>query len=377
MESIWLQAVIWVGLALAASFISMKIGVSVALVELVVGIVAGATIHPQVSEWLNFLASFGAVVLTFLAGAELESSTLKRFWKESLALGAVGFALPFGLCFVLARYVLHWTLPASLIVGVALSTTSVAVVYAVMVESGLNRTSLGKLILAACFVNDIGSVFALGFLFSHLDESFWFFLGVTLLVCCLIPILAPWVTRKLFRPHVSEPEVKALFLILLGLAWLAVRGGSEGVLPAYLVGMASADLFLKNREMVRRLRFTTFALLTPFYFLRAGSLVSLAEVWSGIGVVALLFSGKIAAKAVGLLPLGALLRYSGRANAYLTLMMCTGLTFGSISALYGYTHGLVSRGQYSILVVTVILTAILPTLAAQTFFTPKGGDEHV
>ena len=67
----------------------------------------------------------------------------------------------------LARYGLGWPWPEAQIAGIALSTTSVAVVCAVMVETGYNRTELGKIILAACFINDIGTALALGLVFAN------------------------------------------------------------------------------------------------------------------------------------------------------------------------------------------------------------------
>lgn len=376
MEQLWWEASFWVALALISSLISLRIGISVALVELIVGILAGNTFHPQISEWINFLASFGAVILTFLAGAELESRTLKRFWKESLVLGIIGFFAPFALSWLAAQFFLGWDLRAAQIAGIAMSTTSVAVVYAVMVETGLNETSIGKLILAACFVDDLGTVIALGLFFTSFGVWFWVFVVLTALALFLLPKITPYYLKTV-NAHSSEPEVKYIYFVLLVLAYLAVKGGSEGVLPAYLVGMVLADTFLGNKELIRRMRATTFALLTPFYFLKAGSLVDLKAVVTGFGLVVVFFLAKSIAKFSGLYPAGVFFRFTTKINLYTTLMMSTGLTFGTISALYGLTHGIISRQQYSILVVVVILTAIIPTLIAQAFFEPKGREREV
>lgn len=376
MEQLWWDASFWVGLALISSLISLRIGISVALVELIVGIAAGNTFRPYVTEWVNFLASFGAIVLTFLAGAELESQTLRKFWKESLVLGILSFLAPFGLSWLAAESLLGWEQSAAQIAGLALSTTSVAVVYAVMLESGLNEKPIGKLILAACFVTDLGTVIALGLLFTSFGLKFWIFIGITVAALFFLPRFTRLYLIKV-NAHSSEPEVKYVYLVLMLLAYLAVGGGSEGVLPAYLVGMVLADTFLANRELIRRMRATTFALLTPFYFLKAGSLVDLKAVLASIGLVALFFFSKTVAKFFGLYPAGAAFGFATRVNLYTNLMMSTGLTFGTIAALYGLTHGIINREQYSILVVVVILTAIIPTLIAQAFFEPKGREREV
>ncbi|HEY3303700.1 MAG TPA: cation:proton antiporter [Candidatus Binatia bacterium] len=375
MEQLWWEASLWIALALISSLFSLRLGISVALIELIVGIAAGNTFRPRVEEWVNFLASFGALVLTFLAGAELESRTLKKFWKESLVLGILSFAAPFGLSWLAAEFLLGWEQGAAQIAGLALSTTSVAVVYAVMLESGLNEKPIGKLILAACFVTDLGTVIALGLLFTSFGPQFWIFVGITIVALVSLPKFTRFYLIRV-NAHSSEPEVKYVYLVLLLLAYLAVGGGSEGVLPAYLVGMVLADTFLANKELIRRMRATTFALLTPFYFLKAGSLVDLRAVLASLGLIVLFFFSKTAAKFLGLYPAGAAFGFARRVNLYTNLMMSTGLTFGTISALYGLTHGIITQDQYSVLVVTVILTAIVPTVIAQTFFEPKGKERE-
>ena len=376
MEQLWWDASFWIALALVSSLISLKIGISVALIELIIGILAGNIVHPKVTEWMNFLASFGAIILTFLAGAELESRTLRKFWKESLVLGILSFLAPFGLSWLAAELLLGWEQSAAQIAGLALSTTSVAVVYAVMLESGLNEKPIGKLILAACFVTDLGTVIVLGLLFTSFGLQFWIFIGITGAALFFLPKFTRLYLLKV-NAHSSEPEVKYVYLVLMLLAYLAVGGGSEGVLPAYLVGMVLADTFLANKELIRRMRATTFALLTPFYFLKAGSLVDLKAVLASIGLVAVFFFSKTVAKFLGLYPAGTAFGFAKRVNIYTNLMMSTGLTFGTISALYGLTNGIINKEQYSILVVVVILTAIIPTLVAQAFFEPKGREREV
>ena len=147
-----------------------------------VGVVAGNTIGLHLTEWVNFLAGFGAILLTFLAGTEIDSSVIRRNFWSSMSIGVVGFFAPYLGVLAYARFVLDWPWPQAQIAGISLSTTSVAVVYAVMVETGFNKTQIGKIILAACFVNDLGTVLALGIVFAHYDLWLAFFGGVTAFV---------------------------------------------------------------------------------------------------------------------------------------------------------------------------------------------------
>jgi Kef-type K+ transport system membrane component KefB len=372
--NVYTIAAIWMALALAASVISIRLGIAVALAEILVGAVAGnipgVSGLVQQTAFTTFLASLGSVTLTFLAGAEIDPVSLRRHWKASLSIGFVSFALPLLGAMAVCYYGLRWDLRAAEIGGVALSTTSVAVVYAVMVETGLNREDLGKLILAACFVTDLGTVLALGALFAGFNLLLVVFAIATAVALFAISPGLRWITRN-FGHRVSEPEVKFLFLVLLALGGLATAAGSEAVLPAYLVGLVTAGVFLGDRVLMDRMRSTAFALLTPFFFLRAGLLISAPALAGGIGVIALLFLTKMVAKVIGVWPVAAAFGVGRRDRNYITLLMATGLTFGSISALYGLNHGLVTQAQYSELLTVVILSAVIPTLIAQRLFQPR------
>ena len=259
---------------------------------------------------------------------------------------------------------------AALLAGVAMSTTSVAVVYAVMLEFGLNRTDYGKTLLAACFINDLVTVLALGVIFAPFTVKTAIFAGIAVVVFVILPWLTPRFF-KLYGDRPSELEAKFLLLALFGLGALATWADSEAVLPAYLVGMVLAGTVGKDHALIRRLRTLTFGLLTPFYFIRAGSFVSLSALWAApIGFLVLLI-GKMASKVVGVYPLTRWFASPRKEAAYTTLLMSTGLTFGTISALFGLSHHVIDQSQYSILVATVIGSAIVPTLIANAFYLPR------
>ena len=370
LNNVYAIAAVWIGLAFLASAISLRLGLSVALVEILVGVAAGNLFHLATNTWIDFLAGFGSVLLTFLAGAEIDPGSLRRFLAPSLAIGGVGFAAPFASAWAFAWFGLHWHWQAAQIAGIALSTTSVAVVYAVMVETGLNRTDLGKLILTACFICDLGTVLALGALFANYNLLLIAFGIVTAVVLILLPRTLRLVLRTLGHP-VSEPEVKFLFLLLFGLGGLAAAAKSEAVLPAYLLGLVAAGIFHQDQKLMGRIRGTAFSFLTPFFFLKAGTLISLPAVAAGLAAVVVLFAVKVAAKIIGVVPASLGFGIRGRQLGYTTMMMSTGLTFGSISALFGYTHGYIDRSQYSVLVTVVVLTALVPTLIAQALFKPR------
>jgi Kef-type K+ transport system membrane component KefB len=368
-ENIWFQSALWMALALVAALGSLFVTISAALFEIVVGALAGNTVGLPLTPWIDYIAGFGAIVLTFLAGTDIDPHVVKKNLASSVGIGLMGFFAPYLGCLLLARYGLGWTWPEAQIAGIALSTTSVAVVYAVMVETGYNRTELGKIILAACFINDIGTVLALGLVFANYNLYLVLFVVATIVVMAVLPHIVPWLFARI-GGRASEPEIKFIFLVLFVLGGLANLGKSEAVLPAYLIGMVLAPFFLKQKELQVRMRAICFAFLTPFYFLKAGSLIDAHALLAGAGLIALFLAMKMITKFAGILPLTRYFNFGRREGMYTTLMMSTGLTFGSISALFGLTNHIINQEQYTVLVTAVIGSAVVPTLIAQLWFHP-------
>ena len=187
MTAVWALASLWLGLALIASLLAIWLRISSALSEIVVGTIAqlmigaavGSSLLGTDESWIKFLSGIGAIVLTFLAGAELDPAVFRLKWKEAVAIGLISFLFPFLGCAAAAYYLLGWGVRASWLAGVAMSTTSVAVVYAVMLEYGFNKTAYGKTILAACFITDLGTVLALGFIFAPFDIKMFAFAAMS------------------------------------------------------------------------------------------------------------------------------------------------------------------------------------------------------
>lgn len=378
MEHIYFIASIWLALAVISAVIAYHLKISVALIEICVGIFAGAIATKYFGqgslgnnlEWLKFLAASGAIFLTFLAGAELDPKVVKIKWKEVLTVGFIGFLAPFLGCSAVAFYFLKWGLQASLLTGVALSTTSMAVVYAVMLETGLNTTEYGKGILGACFINDLGTVIALGLIFAPFTYKTIIFIAAAVIVMALFPVLTNHFTN-VYGNRTAAIRIKWVSFVLLSMGALAVWSGSEAVLPAYIAGMMLAEFASRNHIWIRRIRSLTVGFLTPFYFIRAGSFVSIPVLISAPLILGALFLGKTISKIFGLYPVIGLFRKENSQRWYYTLLMSTGLTFGTISALYGFSHGIITAPQYSCLVITIIASAVIPTVIANFWFMPK------
>jgi Kef-type K+ transport system membrane component KefB len=352
---------------LVASTISVEIGLSVALIELALGVIVGNVFHPDIPDWLSFIGTFAGIVLTFLAGAEVDVPQFRREWRASVSIGAVSFFAPFFVVGAFAYWRLGWNLKQAEIAGIALSTTSLAVVYAVLVETGLNRELVGKRLMSATFVTDFGTVAALSILF--IKPNVWIipFVLASVALIFVLPRVAPWFFGR-YGDRVIEPEIKLVFASLFLLVWLGDRAHSQAVLPAFVLGLALANHYAEHRVEQERLRVVAFAFLTPLFFLKGGINVSLGAVWANVGILALLFAAKMVPKLVGIYPLAR--RFTAPHAVFTTLLMSTGLTFGTISSLYGLNAHIIDRTQFSLLITVVVLSAIVPTAIAQRFFQP-------
>ena len=372
MDSVQLAAVL-AAVVLIASVVSVELGVTVALVELTLGVAAGNLFHLQTQEWLDFIAKFGSIVLTFLAGMEVDPAYMRRRLGASLGIGVVSFIGPFIVASAMAYLVLDWSTRASLIAGTALSTTSLAVVYAVLVERGLTDTSIGKLLMSATFVTDLCTALALSAIF--IKPNLWFpvFLAGSVLLIVVLPRVAPWFFGR-YGDRVIEPEIKLVFVCLLVLMVLADESNGHAVLPAFVLGLVMSRHYQEHREEQKRLRVVAFALLTPFFFIKGGMNVSLGAVGRNVGVLAVLLAAKMLPKIGFIYPLAR--RADRRHATFTTLLMSTGLTFGTISSLYGLNAGIINKTQFSLLVSVVVLSAVVPTAIAERWFLPHAEREQ-
>ena len=361
-------AAVLAAIVLLASMLSVELGVTVALVELTLGVVAGNIFHLQSTGWLDFIAAFASIVLTFLAGMEVDPDYMRRRVKASVSIGLISFIGPFVVASLASYFLLDWSTRASLIAGTALSTTSLAVVYAVLVERGLTDTNIGKLLMSATFVTDICTAVALSAIF--IKPNIWFpvFLVVSLALILVLPRVAPWFFGR-YGDRVIEPEIKLVFVCLLVLMVLANASNGHAVLPAFILGLVMSRHYSEHREEQKRLRVVAFAFLTPFFFIKGGMNVSLGAVAANLGLLGILLAAKMLPKIGLIYPLAR--RADRRHGTFATLLMSTGLTFGTISSLYGLNAGIIDKTQFSLLVTVVVASAVVPTAIAERWFLPS------
>ncbi len=361
---------------LLSSLISLRLGLAVAIIELVIGAIFGNLGFLHATDWMTLIATFGGILLTFMAGTEIDTNVMREKYKESFLIGFFSFLAPFIGASLFTYFIAGWNLQAALIAGIALSTTSLAVVYSVLLETDLPDANLAKILLAATFVTDMTTVIVLSILFLKPDLYTLLFVVISIVVI----ILAAKYSKYIFghdklKNKVIEPEIKYVFVLLVIFMYFAALGNGEAVLPAFILGLLMSKQLSKVKDLMIRMRTVAYAVITPIFFIVGGLKISFPLILASLGLFIILFAIKLIAKFIGVYFLAN--RYIPNGSMYFTLLMSTGLTFGTIASLFGYNAGYIDQVQYSVLIGVVVSSAIIPTFLAQKWFLPRHSEDII
>jgi len=351
---------------IVAGIVSVYTGFSTAVLELMAGAAARNLLGLQPNiPWLTFLANLGLLGLMFYAGFEVEVPMLKRNFLRASVLAGLAYFVPLLVTFSACRWMLHYDVAVSFLVGIALSTTSVALVYSVLDTRKWTGKPSGQLMLGGAMLIDTFSLLSLALLFGGLD---WY----TLIELGVIAVLLMLVRRfgaRLFRRcggRLEEMEMRFLLLVLVGIAFLAEQVQIHGAILAFVLGLLMSELRQRHPGATEKFRPVIFGFLAPLFFFQAGLLMELRELsWSSLWVLLLLgivaFGSKFGAAVWGFR--GFSLRRAFVCGWVFNLR----LTFGIIAAVFGLESGLLNSSLYSVILGIVLLTSIFSSFAIRGF----------
>lgn len=351
-----------------AGIIGLRTRVSSSIFEVMAGIILANLLGVGLSSWFDFLGTFGGLILTFLAGAEVEFILLKTKAKESLVIGSLSFAAPLLGVFGFLTLMTPWTFHARIAAALALTTTSVAVVYAVLAEYELIKVPFARTIIAVTLVNDILTLIGISFVQPSFDWITIVFIGTLLALVFIVPKILNVVVQN-YGKRAVELELRFMLAALLGIAFFADEARLHAVFGAFVLGLIFANSIQQHQEILSKMRTVTFSLLAPAFFVRAGMLIAIPAVVANIFLVLALLAMKLSSKFLGVF--GVCERWIPEAPMFSTMLFSTGLTVGTIVATLGRDLGFLSDTQFSIVVTTVILSAVVPTLIAKRFIPTK------
>lgn len=254
-----------------ASLISLRVGLAVAIIELIMGAIFGNLGFLHATDWMSIIATFGGILLTFMAGTEIDTNVMREKYKESFLIGFFSFLAPFVGASLYTYFIAGWNLQAALIAGIALSTTSLAVVYSVLTETDLPDVNLAKIVLAATFVTDMTTVIVLSILFIKPDLYTALFIAVSIAAIILMAKYSKHIFQhEKLKNKVIEPEIKFIFVILVIFMFFASLGNGEAVLPSFILGLLMSKELAKVKELMVRMRTVAYAVITPIFFIVGG-----------------------------------------------------------------------------------------------------------
>lgn len=362
---------------LLASLISLRLGISVAIVEIVFGVIAGNLGVIHIQDWMIFISSFGGIFLTFMAGAETDIVLMRKNLRESLSIGIASFFFPFITVFLLTYFAAGWDYMASLLAGVALSETAVAVVFFVLVENNLLNTKTGKRIMAATFITNLGTALSLSIIFLNPTLLTLIIYIISIIIIILASRYSYMIfDNEKFQNKVIEPEIKYIFMLLLIFMVFAQLGGSQAILPAFILGVLMSRHLVETKqgiEVKKRMKTVAFAFLTPLFFIIGGMKLSIYFIIANLPLFIGLLVVRQVSKTIGIHIFAR--RYIDAYQTYTVLLLSTGLTFGLIASLFGLSAGYLNQMQYSLLTGVLIVSAIIPTLIAQKWYSPLHNED--
>jgi Kef-type K+ transport system membrane component KefB len=362
-------------LVLVAALAGMRFGVAAALFEIAVGAVAGNYLGFESPPWLPAFSDIGSLLLIFLAGSDIDVAFLRRRLRPALIVGSASYFAPFFATLAVVALVTPWPLATRLLVAVACSDTSVAVVYPVLRDGGLLKVPLGKMLLIVALLPAFLLTGSLFVLFAPITPM----TAVTLAILLAALLALRHLSFRFLRAYgESSSEVKLRFIVavLLALAFLSEKGQLHASLAVFVLGVLVGDLLKEQEETERRLRAVAFGVFVPMFYFRAGlgfSAAAVADHWKLIallGVVA--FTSKFAA----IYALSK--RWLGSSRWYGATLLNARLTFGTIAASFGLTHGLIDRDQFSILISMIVLSSgVALLLCGRPGIEPEGNSETI
>lgn len=359
-----------------SSLISLRLGLAVAIIEIILGAFFGNLGFLQATDWMTLIATFGGILLTFMAGTEINVNLMREKYKESFLIGFCSFLGPFIGASLFTYFIAGWNLQAALIAGIALSTTSLAVVYSVIMETDIPDSNLVKIILASTFVTDMFTILALSIIFIKPDLYTILFIAISIAVIVLATKYSKYIFQhSKLKNKVIEPEIKYIFILLVVFMYFAAIGNGQAVLPAFVLGLLMSKELAKNKELMVRLRTVAYAVITPIFFIVGGLKISFTLILASISLFVILFAIKIITKFLGVYFLAN--KYIPNGSMYTTLLMSTGLTFGTIASVFGLNAGYINPVQYSVLIGVVVSSAVIPTFIAQKWFLPRHSEDII
>jgi len=355
-------------LIVISGFVCLEFFIPIAIGEFIAGIVGELIFGVSRTPWLEFLSELGLISLMFLAGFEIDLPTLRRNKYRSVVVGGISFFTPFALIYLLCTF-LGISFVSSVLMGIALSTTSLAIVFPILREKGLLEEESGQLFLASAMVVDVISMLMISLVFYH-------FSIMSILILVLV-ILALFFIKKMVFPiferykgNRSEFELKFLLLIILAFAFLSQGAGMHEAVISFILGILFSDIDPEHEVIIDKLNSVVFSLLAPVFFFQAGTMIQIGKInFYVAGLFIIFLSLSVIGKFAGTyLPLRL---FSSKIPEYAGIIFNYRLSFGLITAIYGFKKGRINSEMLNVILLCILCSSLLATYFEKRRFNPQ------
>ncbi|RLG05119.1 MAG: hypothetical protein DRN61_01560 [Thaumarchaeota archaeon] len=343
--------------------LSLEIGFSTAILEIVAGVIGGNLFGGISPSWMSFIANYGLLGLMFLAGLEIDRDELKKHFRRSSILALSAYLIPFIVIFATALAI-TLDLGQSTLIAISLSTTSLALLYPLLRERGYLNLEIGHVILSAAMLVDIFSMISLSIAFSAITYLSLIFLIILALFMFHAPRVGRWLFAR-YSENLAEIELKFILLVLLALLFFAERVMISEAVLAFIMGFLFSEILEEHEMLVEKLKGIIFAFFSPIFFFKAGSLLKISSVnpMSLLYIAALLPTAFLSKYYASKLVFRKLFGAGEHLSRFVGLSFNLRLTFGIVTALFGLELGLISPEIYAAIVAIIILSALISSIA--------------
>lgn len=356
-------------LIIGAGIISLELGISTAVVEILLGILARNIVPLFGISWddfigkgemLTFLAHVGLMALLFIAGFEIDFDLLKQNLKSSLSVGLSSFFVPFLIVGLVSFFIFGRDLDKAAIAAISLSATSIALIFSYLRERGLHDKKVGQLLITCAMVVDIASVVLLVVFFIPVDTKF----AIDIVILGLAILAAPAIGRLLLKRYAGNPNefgLRFILFLLISFSFIAQSTRIHEALIGFALGLIMGRLLREHLQLVDKLSGIVFSFFAPVFFFYVGSQFVLngMRTLDWLFAVLLLVISATAKTWATAAPLKRII--SGKAARFGGTLFNYNLTFGLVAAFYGFNQGIITGAEYNVLLFVIVTTAFIPT----------------
>lgn len=326
-------------------------------------------------------SEIGAILILFSAGLEMSFAEFRGVGVRSFIIGGLGVVIPFFLGFYTMTF-LGQTLEAGLIVGAALSATSIAITTRVLDSLGMMQTQEAKLTINAAVVDDVLGLAVLAVVISiiqagEVPSAFEIVQRLAVIVIVWLALLValvitvPRFLRLIPSWSVAGTEEAASTAICFGSATIAALLGLSPIVGAYAAGMglAGSKSLTTVRSYLEKVNF----LFAPIFFSVIGASLNIGLLtWNALGLMVILVAVAALSKLVGCGFPAAMLTRDAKVGFNVGVSMISRGEVGLVIAGLALTSAVIDQDVYAALVgVVVVTTAISPLVLKYTSRMPE------